>query len=80
MDPQAFGTLISEKTSDTVFKAVSCKDNITAIHIFSTRMLNAYGFLKKVFEIFEKYKTPVEMITRSEVSVSVTTENTTNLD
>ena len=80
MDPEAFGTLISEKTTDTDFKAVSCKDNITVIHIFSTRMLNAYGFLKKVFEIFEKYKTPVDMITTSEVNVSVTIENTANLD
>ncbi len=72
--------MISEKTTDTDLKAVSCKDNITVIHIFSNRMLNAYGFSKKVFEIFEKYKTPVDMITTSEVNVSVTIENTTNLD
>lgn len=80
MEPQAFGTLISEKTNNIEFKAIAAKDDITAIYIHSTRMLNAYGFLRKVFEIFEKYKTPVDMITTSEVSVSVTIDNTKNLD
>lgn len=80
MEPSAYGTLISEKSTDTEIKAIAAKDNITAIYIHSTRMLNAYGFLKRVFEVFEKYKTPVDMITTSEVSVSVTIDNTQNLD
>jgi aspartate kinase len=80
MEPSAFGTLISEKSTDTEIKAIAAKDNITAIYVHSTRMLNAYGFLKRVFEVFEKYKTPVDMITTSEVSVSVTIDNTQNLD
>ncbi len=80
MEPQAYGTLISEKTNNVEFKAIAAKDDITAIYIHSTRMLNAYGFLRKVFEIFEKYKTPVDMITTSEVSVSVTIDNTKNFD
>jgi aspartate kinase len=80
MEPLAFGTLISEKSTDIEIKAIAAKDNITAIYIHSTRMLNAYGFLKRVFEIFEKYKTPVDMITTSEVSVSVTIDQTTHLD
>jgi aspartate kinase len=80
MEPSAFGTLISEKSTDVEIKAIAAKDNITAIYIHSTRMLNAYGFLKRVFEIFEKYKTPVDMITTSEVSVSVTIDQTANLD
>ena len=65
MEPTAFGTLISEKSTDIEIKAIAAKDNITAIYIHSTRMLNAYGFLKRVFEVFEKYKTPVDMITTS---------------
>jgi aspartate kinase len=80
MEPSAFGTLISEKSTDIEIKAIAAKDNITAIYIHSTRMLNAYGFLKRVFEVFEKYKTPVDMITTSEVSVSVTIDQTTHLD
>ena len=80
MEPSAYGTLISEKSTDVEIKAIAAKDNITAIYIHSTRMLNAYGFLKRVFEIFEKYKTPVDMITTSEVSVSVTIDQTANLD
>ena len=81
MDPQAPGTLIADKVaeSETVFKAVAAKDNITALYIHSTRMLNAYGFLRRIFEIFEKYKTPVDMLATSEVSVSVTIDNTDNL-
>jgi len=80
LEPIAYGTLISEKSTDIEIKAIAAKDNITAIYIHSTRMLNAYGFLKRVFEVFEKYKTPVDMITTSEVSVSVTIDNTQNLD
>lgn len=80
MDPTAPGTLIADNTSSTastpVFKAVAAKDGITALYIHSTRMLNAYGFLRRIFEIFEKYKTPVDMLATSEVSVSVTIDNT----
>ena len=60
-------------------KAVAAKDNITAIRIKSSRMLLAYGFLRKVFEVFEKYKTPIDMITTSEVAVSITIDNAGNL-
>ena len=80
LEPSAFGTLIANKTSDREIKAIAAKDNLTAIYIHSTRMLNAYGFLRRVFEIFEKYKTPVDMITTSEVSVSVTIDNDEHLD
>ena len=80
MEPSAPGTLITAETSvNSEIKAIAAKDNITAIYIHSTRMLNAYGFLRKVFDIFEKYKTPVDMITTSEVSVAVTIDNDTNL-
>lgn len=79
MDPEAPGTLIADRSSDQVFKAVAAKDDITALYIHSTRMLNAYGFLRRIFEIFEKYKTPVDLIATSEVSVSVTIDNTTNI-
>jgi aspartate kinase len=72
MDPNAEGTLIANKTSDQVFKAIAAKDSITALYIHSLRMLNAYGFLRRIFEVFEKYKTPVDLIATSEVSVSVT--------
>jgi len=80
MEPQAYGTLIATQTSDRQIKAIAAKDGLTAIYIHSTRMLNAFGFLKKVFDIFEKYKTPVDMITTSEVSVSVTIDNDTHLE
>ena len=80
MEPSAPGTLISDHTDGAVpqpvFKAVAAKDGITALYIHSTRMLNAYGFLRRIFEIFEKYKTPVDMLATSEVSVSVTIDNT----
>ncbi|CCH56720.1 aspartate kinase [Fibrisoma limi BUZ 3] len=79
MDPEAPGTLIADRTSNQVFKAVAAKDGITALYIHSTRMLNAYGFLRRIFEIFEKYKTPVDLIATSEVSVSVTIDNTANV-
>lgn len=81
MEPNAPGTLIKSDVSHTSeITAIAAKDNITAIYIHSTRMLNAYGFLRKVFEVFEKYKTPVDMITTSEVSVAVTIDNSENLD
>lgn len=80
MEPKAPGTLISDHTTGAaqqqVFKAIAAKDGITALYIHSTRMLNAYGFLRRIFEIFEKYKTPVDMLATSEVSVSVTIDNT----
>ena len=60
-------------------KAVAAKDNITAIRIKSSRMLLAYGFLRKIFEVFEKYRTPIDMITTSEVAVSLTIDHTTQL-
>ena len=81
MEPNAPGTLITSNVAHTSeITAIAAKDNITAIYIHSTRMLNAYGFLRKVFEVFEKYKTPVDMITTSEVSVAVTIDNAENLD
>ncbi|RFS13467.1 aspartate kinase [Emticicia sp. C21] len=80
MEPNAYGTLIAHKTTESEIKAIAAKDGITAIYIHSTRMLNAYGFLTKVFEIFEKFKTPVDMITTSEVSVAVTIDNAENLE
>ena len=75
MDPSAKGTLITEEAGSTGVKAVAAKDNITAVKIKSSRMLLAYGFLRKVFEVFEKYKTSIDMITTSEVAVSVTIDS-----
>ena len=79
LEPVAKGTLIAEKAGSVGVKAVAAKDNIIAIRIKSSRMLLAYGFLRKIFEVFEKYKTPIDMITTSEVAVSVTIDNTTHL-
>jgi len=75
MQPSAKGTLITEEAGSTGVKAVAAKDNITAIKIKSSRMLLAYGFLRKVFEVFEKYRTSIDMITTSEVAVSVTIDS-----
>lgn len=75
LDPNAKGTLITEYAGSTGVKAVAAKDSITAIRIKSSRMLLAYGFLRKVFEVFEKYKTSIDMITTSEVAVSVTIDS-----
>lgn len=72
MQPDAKGTIISGKTVNDRITAVAAKDGITAIKIKSTRMLLAYGFLRSVFEVFERYKTPIDMITTSEVAVSLT--------
>lgn len=80
MEPNAYGTLIADKSTDSEIKAIAAKDGITAIYIHSTRMLNAYGFMRKVFEVFENFKTPVDMITTSEVSIAVTIDNAENLD
>ncbi len=79
MQPDAAGTTIQESVSEIGAKAVAAKDGIIAIKIKSSRMLLAYGFLRKIFEVFEKYKTSIDMITTSEVAVSVTIDNSTNL-
>lgn len=79
MQPEAQGTLIYNCPPTHTIKAVAAKDNITAIKIKSGRMLLAYGFLRKVFEIFETYQTSIDMIATSEVGVSVTIDNTRNL-
>jgi len=78
-DPKSYGTLISQETQGEGIKAIAAKDNITAIKIKSARMLQAHGFLKKVFEIFEKYETPIDMITTSEIAVSLTIDNDASL-
>ena len=75
MDEKAPGTIISNKGTSGAFKAIAAKDNIIAINIKSSRMLLAYGFLRKVFEVFEKYKTPIDMVSTSEVAVSVTIDD-----
>ena len=80
MDPTAKGTTISNETGEGFVKAIAAKDGITAIKIKSARMLLAYGFLRSVFEVFERYKTPIDMITTSEVAVSLTIDDTSNLD
>ena len=81
MDPKAPGTTISDRDDDSKsFHAVAAKDGITVIRIHSARMLMAYGFLRKVFEIFEQYRTPIDMITTSEVAVSLTVNNDKHID
>lgn len=80
MQPEAKGTVILEQADTDGVKAVAAKDGIVMIKIKSSRMLLAYGFLRKIFEVFEKYKTSIDMITTSEVAVSVTIDNTTHLD
>lgn len=79
MEPTAAGTLITEEAGSVGVKAVAAKDGITSINIRSSRMLLAYGFLRKIFEVFEKYRTSIDMITTSEVAVSVTIDSTANL-
>ena len=80
MQPEAPGTLISNAMEKGRIKAVAAKDNITSIKIKSGRMLLATGFLRKVFETFENYQTPIDMVTTSEVGVSVTIDNRKHLD
>lgn len=80
LDPSAPGTTISGKEIKGDIKAIAAKDGITAIRIKSGRMLLAYGFMRKVFEIFESYKTPIDMITTSDVGVSVTIDNDRHID
>lgn len=79
MKPAARGTVITDKPAGKGVKAIAAKDGITAIRIKSGRMLLAYGFMRKVFEIFELYKTPIDMITTSEISVSITIDDITHL-
>ena len=80
MAPEAKGTVIYNTQPSHCIKAVAAKDNITAIKIKSSRMLLAYGFLRKVFEIFETHKVSIDMITTSEVGVSLTIDNEKGLD
>ena len=79
MQPDAEGTTISNKTEYGKIKAVAAKDNIIAIKIKSSRMLLATGFLRKVFEIFESYQTPIDMVCTSEVGVSMSIDNSAHL-
>jgi len=79
MNPQAPGTLINNEMQEGTIKAVAAKDHITAIKIVSSRMLLATGFLRKVFEIFESYKTSIDMVATSEVGVSLSIDNKSRL-
>lgn len=79
MEPEAKGTLIVREAGSVGVKAIAAKDGIIAIKIKSSRMLLAYGFMRKIFEVFEKYRTPIDMITTSEVAVSLTIDNSSNL-
>jgi aspartate kinase len=80
MDPAAAGTLIKAEVAEKGVKAIAAKDGITAIKIKSSRMLLAYGFLRRIFEVFESFKTPIDMITTSEVAVSVTIDDLSHLE
>ena len=80
MQPEAKGTIILKDADRDGVKAVAAKDGIVMLKIKSSRMLLAYGFLRKIFEVFEKYRTSIDMITTSEVAVSVTIDNTQYLD
>jgi aspartate kinase len=79
MNPKADGTLLTSHETGEGIKAIAAKDGITVIKIKSGRMLLAYGFMRKVFEIFETYKTPIDLITTSEVTVSITVDDITSL-
>ncbi|SHG90377.1 aspartate kinase [Chryseolinea serpens] len=79
MDEKAPGTIITSKGTEGSFKAIAAKDGITAINIRSSRMLMAYGFLRRVFEVFENHKTSIDMITTSEVAVSLTIDSNSQL-
>ncbi len=80
MSPESHGTLITSEIHGEGIKAIAAKDNITAIKIKSARMLQAHGFLKKVFEIFEKYETSIDMITTSEIAISLTIDDDSCLE
>jgi aspartate kinase len=79
MAPEDKGTLIAQEAGSVGVKAIAAKDGIIAIKIKSSRMLLAYGFLRKIFEVFEKYRTPIDMITTSEVAVSLTIDSSLHL-
>lgn len=78
--PSDSGTCISAISETKGLKAISAKDNITAIKIKSNRMLMAHGFLRKIFEVFDKYETAIDMITTSEIAISLTIDNVANLE
>ncbi|MGB8704219.1 MAG: aspartate kinase [Gillisia sp.] len=78
--PEAPGTKISSDAIETGLKAISAKDGITAIKIKSNRMLMAHGFLKKIFDVFDKHETPIDMITTSEIAISLTIDDTSRLE
>lgn len=80
MQPEKEGTKIDGEIGKREFTAVAAKDGITAIKIVSSRMLLAYGFLRKIFDVFERYKTPIDVVTTSEVAVSLTIDDHTHLD
>ena len=81
MQPDSPGTLISaDASTEGDIRSIAAKDDITAIRIHSSRMLLAYGFLRRVFEVFERYKTPIDMITTSEVAISLTIDSVRYLD
>ena len=80
MSQQDQGTIISEFAQNTGLKAIAAKDGISVVKIKSGRMMQAYGFLRRIFEVFEKHKTSVDMLTTSEISVAMTIDNTTFLD
>jgi aspartate kinase len=80
LNPTAKGTVIKAETTRDNITAIAAKDNIIAIKIRSGRMLMAYGFLRNVFEVFERFRTPIDMITTSEVAVSLTIDDATHLD
>ena len=80
MDPKAPGTLITNSSEKDRIKSIAAKDGITAIKIQSSRMLLAYGFLRRVFEVFERYRTSIDMITTSEVAVSITIDDVVYID
>ncbi len=79
-DPEAQGTVISNKTYKKGLKAISAKDGITAIKIKSNRMLMAHGYLRRIFEVFDNFNTSIDMITTSEIAISLTIDDTSNLD
>ena len=80
MNESAHGTFIGEESTQNSIKAIAAKDGITAIKIKSGRMLLAHGFMRRVFEIFERYTTSIDMVTTSEVAVSLTIDDTRHLD
>jgi aspartate kinase len=80
LQPNAAGTLISQTIKGEGVKAIAAKDAITVLKIQSDRMLMAYGFMRHVFEVFERYQTPIDMVATSEVAVSISIDNPVHLD